>query len=236
MLSGLTPFQPAYAAATRVLPHLLQHLETAHLEDASIVGVLPNVDTIAAMIDAAFWASLRREEGFSPKISLAFVDPRQLPMPIRFDRPIPVQAQPLVKLAPAVERPGIHLGVWRGPDGLHVWGATRALPPFCFVLEVVAPGLLVLKQSRAEESGKFVNVAVIEGDQMKIIQDRPISEHDCPELISSLLGLASQSDPENSANVLIQIATSMRAHGRGGLLLVVPTDSNVWRESILSPI
>ena len=236
MVDGLTRFQPAYAAAMTVLPHLQQHLTAAHLEDATVAGVLPNVDTIASMIDAAFWASLRREEGFSPKISLAFVDPEQLRMPIRFERPIPVQAQPLTRLAPAVERPGIHLGVWRNREGLHVWGATRALPPFCFVLEVVAPGLLVLKQSRAEGSGKFVNVAVIEGDQMKIIEEHPSSERECPELLSSLLGLASQSDPEDSANVLIQLATSMRAHGRGGLLLVVPSASDAWRESILSPI
>ena len=29
------------------------------------------------MVDAAFWASLRREEGQTPRISLAFVSPEQ---------------------------------------------------------------------------------------------------------------------------------------------------------------
>jgi hypothetical protein len=96
--------------------------------------------------------------------------------------------------------------------------------------------VLVLKQSRSEESGKFINVAVIEGDQMKIIDEAAGRMQDCPGLLSSLLGLDSQFDPEHSANVLIQLATSMRAHGRGGLLLVVPSDSETWRESILSPI
>jgi hypothetical protein len=164
------------------------------------------------------------------------VEPGQLALPIIFERPIPMRAQPLTRLAPAVERPGIHLGVWRGPEGLYVWGATRSLPSFCFVLEVVAPGLLVLKQSRSETSGKFVNVAVIEGDQMKIIDEQSGRVQDCPALLTSLLGLHLQSDPEHSANVLIQLATSMRAHGRGGLLLVVPANSNAWRDSILSPI
>jgi hypothetical protein len=37
-------------------------------------------------------------------------------------------------------------------------------------------------------------------------------------------------------NVLIQLAVSMRQHGRGGLLLVVPSTSDVWQESILRPI
>jgi hypothetical protein len=219
-----------------VRPHLARHFATTRLDDAVIVGTLPEVDTIASMIDAAFWASLRREEGFSPRISLAFVEPSQVSLPITFERRIAVQAQPLTKLAPAVERPGIHLGVWRDADDLYVWGATRALPPFCFVLEVVAPGLLVLKQSRAEESGKFVNIAVIEGDQMKIIDEQSGRIQDCPALLSSLLGLDTQSDPEPSANVLIQLATSMRAHTRGGLLLVVPASSDSWRDSILSPI
>ncbi len=35
---------------------------------------------------------------------------------------------PLTKVAPAVERPGIHLGVWRFGDELRVWGTTRAIP------------------------------------------------------------------------------------------------------------
>ena len=238
MASGSTRFQPAYAAATTVLPHLAQHLASARMDDGVVAGTLPDVDTIASMIDAAFWASLRREEGFSPKISLAYVGPAQVPLPITFDRPIAVRAQPLTRLAPAVERPGIHLGIWCASEGgdLCVWGATRALPPYCFVLEVVAPGLLVLKQSRSEESGKFVNVAVIEGDQMKIIDEQSGLMQDCPALLTSLLGLDTQFHPEDPTNVLIQLATSMRAHGRGGLLLVVPTDSDAWRESILSPI
>jgi hypothetical protein len=234
MSTVLPRFQPAHAAALKVLPHLARHLAAARLEERS--GMLPETDTVASMIDAAFWASLRREEGYSPKISLAYVSPDQVVAPMQFERPLPMLAQPLTKLAPAVERPGIHLGVWTNGDDLHVWGATRSLPAMCFVLEVVGPGLLVLKQSRTQESGKFVNVAVIEGDQMKIVDE--ISGHlqDCPVLLSSLLGLSSTFDPEPSANVLIQLATSMRGHGRGGMLLVVPDESDAWRESILSPI
>ena len=40
----------------------------------------------------------------------------------------------------------------------------------------------------------------------------------------------------NSVNVLIQLAVSMRAHGQGGLLLVVPAGSENWQESILQPM
>ena len=36
--------------------------------------------------------------------------------------------------------------------------------------------------------------------------------------------------------MLIQLAVSMREHGRGGLLLVVPSRGQQWQESILRPI
>ncbi len=135
----------------------------------------------------------------------------------------------LVKVAPAVERPGIHLGVCPGEDGLSVWGTVRAIPFLCFVVEVAAPGLLVVKHHRGDETGKFVNVAVIEGDQIKIVDEAASSLPDCPPLLTSLLGFdspASWTVGLDAVNVLVQLAVSMRAHGRGGLLLVVPPGSD----------
>ena len=107
------------------------------------------------------------------------------------ERPLPLEPGMLAKVAPAVERAGIHLGVWRNGGELRVWGTTRAIPRFCFVLEVAAPGLLVVKHHRGEESGKFVNVAVLEGDQIKIVDEHASSLPDCPPLLTSLLGFDS---------------------------------------------
>lgn len=227
-------YPSARAAALQVVPHLLEHVAAA--KPSTAMAVPPDVDTVEAMIDTAFWASLRREEGFTPRISLAFVEPGQVSNPMIFHRPLPVLAQPLTRLAPAVERPGIHLGVSGQGTELYVWGATRTLPAFCFVLEVVAPGLLVIKHSRGEESGKFVNIAVLEGDQVKVIDQRAATVPDCPALLTSLLGLESQFSSGHSVNVLIQLAVSTRAHGRGGTLLVTPSSTQVWQESILKPI
>ena len=213
------------AAAILVHPHFVRHPTDA-----------PGVDTIEAIIDAAFWASLRREEGYVPRISLAFAPPDEVKRPLRFERPLRLTPETLTRVSPAVLRPGIHLGVWRDGDDLLVWGATRKLPAFSFVLEVLAPGLLVIKHSRSEESGKFVNVAVIEGDRIKIIDQGAASLPDCPALLYPLLGLESQFAADESASVLIQLAVSMREHGRGGLLLVVPENGSEWQESILQPI
>jgi hypothetical protein len=230
--------EPAYPAARAVAPNVHAHF-TRLVVGGAAAGVqqaaLPSPAEIEAIIDAAFWASLRREEGYVPKISLALLSPDQAVHPIVFGQPLPLKPGALVRVAAAVERPGIHLGVWPGEDPLHVWGMTRSIPTFCFVLEVAAPGLLVIKHHRGEV-GKFVNVAVLEGDQVKVIDEQASSLPDCPELLTSLLGFDTPAAWTGGVNVLVQLAVSMRAHGRGGLLLVVPAENVEWRESLVHPI
>jgi hypothetical protein len=222
---------PRYLAARitaeRVYPRFegLRHNGTA----------LPGVDEIEQLIDAAFWASLRREESYSPKISLAFVAPEENGASLSFERSLALTAEAMGRLAPAAERPGIHLGVWRDGDELRVWGATRAIPAYCFVLEVVAPGLVVLKYRRSDAAAKFVNVAVLEGDSVKVLDANAPALPWCPGLVSALLGFDRGGPPE-AVNVLGELAVSMRSHQRGGTLLVVPAESETWRESIRHPI
>jgi hypothetical protein len=229
-------YPAARMVAPRVHAHFGRHLAAAREQGSSSLASLPAIEAIETIVDAAFWASLRREEGFVPRISLAYVEPEQTRHPLIFERSLSLSPAGLARLAPAVERAGIHLGVWPDGDALRVWGTTRTVPTFCFVLEVAAPGLLVIKHHRGEESGKFVNVAVLEGDQVKIVDEQASSLPDCPELLTSLLGFDSPASWVNSVNVLVQLAVSMRAHGRGGALLVVPVETQVWRESIVHPI
>ncbi|HEY2013233.1 MAG TPA: hypothetical protein VGH38_07000 [Bryobacteraceae bacterium] len=230
----------AYAAARTISPKLHDYF-ARHRADAVCRGQdhlapLPDAETIEAVIDAAFWASLRREEGFIPKISLAFLSPRQALHPLILERPLPLVPGALTRVSPAVERPGVHLGVWREQEELCVWGTTRTIPVLCFVLEVAAPGLLVVKHHSGEESRKFINVAVLEGDQVKVVDERASTRPDCPALLTSLLGFDSPASWVHSVNPMVQLAVSMRAHGRGGSLLVVPSGTDAWRESIVNPI
>jgi hypothetical protein len=232
--------QPAYpaarTAAARIRAHFERHLAASPPEEGERAAAAPDTAAIEAIIDAAFWASLRREEGYMPRISLAFVAPETVEWPLMFERRLPLAAQPLTRLAPAVERPGIHLGVWRDGREFSVWGATRNLPASCLVLEVVAPGLLVVKHSRGDESEKFVNVAVLQGDEIKMIDEQSARLPDCPDLLTSLLGFDIQHASSGSVSVLIHLAVSMRAHGRGGSLLVVPSKTEQWRESVMQPV
>jgi hypothetical protein len=232
-------YQAARVVASTVAEHFARQLAAALERGEDELASPPDTLTIEAMVDAAFWASLRHEEGNSPKISLAFLPPEQTVQPIIFERPLPLTPRTLTKLAPAVERPGIHLGIWFDGDELRIWGATRKVPSFCFVLEVIEPGLLVVKHRRLDGLGKFANVAVLKGRRVKIIDEKGTSLPDCPALLAALLAFTSPlelSNGRNSVNLLVQLAASMRAHGHGGSLLVVPTGSDAWRESIIHPI
>jgi hypothetical protein len=234
---------PSYPAARAVADtlqsHFARHVATARQQEGQQheLATPPDAQAVEAIIDATFWASLRREEGFSPKISLAFLSAEQAGQPLKFEQHLPLTPTALSRLAPAVERPGIHLGVWRDGNELCVWGTTRTIPRFCFVLEVIEPGLLVIKYRRGQDPGKFVNVLVLKGDQIKMVDEHGANLPDCPELVTKLLDFGSPASAgSDSVNVLVQLAASMRTHGRGGSLLVVPQGSEGWRESIVRPV
>jgi len=230
-------YQAARAVAATVEDHFASHIAAARQRGELALAPAPDRQTIETVIDATFWASLRREEGLSPKISLAFFPHQQVPQPLIFEQPLPLTPAVLTKLGPAVERLGIHLGVWRdGGVGLHVWGATRKVPSFCFVLEVIEPGLLVIKHRRMDGFGKFANVAVLKGDQVKVVDEQGASLPDCPTLLQALLPFTSPGSWDHKFNLLVQLAASMRAHSHGGSLLVVPAGTEAWRQSIVHPI
>src|SRR5437588_10697191 len=229
-------YQAARAVAAIVEAHFARHLAEARRRNERKLAHAPDARAIETIIDATFWASFRPEEGRFPKISLAFLPPEQASNALKFEERLPLTPAILTKLAPAVERPGIHLGVWRDGDELCVWGATRYIPSLGFVLEDIEPGLLVIKHRRIDGIGKFANLAVLKGEQVKIVDEKGTSLPDCPDLLKSLLAFTSPATWDDSVNVFVQLAASMRAHGHGGTLLVVPSGAERWRESIVHPI
>ena len=235
MLSEPT-YLPARIVAPVIEAHFKKYLLEARKSGHQNLASKPDSDIIEAVIDIAFWASLRREEGHSPKISLALLNSGQSAQPLIFGEKLRFTSQNLIKLAAAVEQPGIHLGVWPEGDDIFIWGTTHSIPSVCFVLEVVEPGLLVIKHRRVDGFGKFVNIAVLQGDQIKVLDELTMGVADCPVLLYSLANMPLPSLMGESFNVLVQLAASMRVHGKGGLVAIVPPQSNKWQESIVHPI
>lgn len=227
---------PSYSPA-RIVAQRLQAFFAANAGEAPDASALPpESEAVEAVIAAAFWASLRREEGRQPRISLALLSPERTDRPLLLDAHLPLDAAALARLAPAVERPGIHLGVWRFDGELRVWGMTREVPTLSFVLEVVAPGLLVVKTRRRPPSTKFANVAVLEGTDVKFVDHHGAAFLDAPPALRPLQAFYVSAGLEEADNVFVQLAISVRAHGKGGIVLVVPEDDASWRASIVQPM
>jgi hypothetical protein len=224
--------EPRHPAARRVAEHACEVLGRRRPGALGAPGV-HDPGFVAAVVDVAFWASLRREEGASPRVSLAVLPPGRAGDPLVFRRRLPLSAAALARLAPAVKRPGIHLGVAPARAGVCIWGATRELPPFTLVLEVIEPGVLVLKYPPLD-GGKFVNLVVLEGDRDWVLDHIPEHLPDCPTPLAQQLGLGGPARPWHAmAELLVELAVSMRQHGHGGTLLVVPDEGDGWRASVV---
>src|SRR5712671_2919387 len=114
-------YQAARAVAATIEAHFARHLVEARRRGEEKLAHAPDARTIEAIIDASFWASFRPEEGRFPKISLSYLPPDQQGRALMFAERLALTPSVLTKLAPAVERPGIHLGVWRDEGDLYVW-------------------------------------------------------------------------------------------------------------------
>ena len=233
-------YKPTYKAANTIAATIEQHFIKLH-KNAIAQGEVdlatqPDSKIIEAIIDVAFWSSLRKEEGHSPRISIAFLPPSQTSKPLHFAKKLALNANTLTKIAPGIERSGIHLGVWEEDGELYIWGTTLNIPNFCFVVDVSEPGLIVIKHRRIYGIGKFTNVAVLKGEQIRIVDDTSCTNRDCPPILKALLDLTLLASWNDPINILIQFAVSMRAHERGGALLIVPKGDTKWEESIIHPI
>ena len=230
---------PVYTLARRgssmIFDRLSQHRAELGGEERSDLAPMPEPRVIESLVGAAFWASLRREEGRWPTISLAWLPSGAPDDAMVLDRPVPFDPGALTRLAPAVERPGIHLGVWGNDGDLSVWGATRRLPELCLVIETVEPGVVVTKYNRGGGRAKFGNLAVFEGHSVKVVDDAAARGRGALDLLSALTTVEDADAPDRPVDALVQLALSMRAHGHGGTLLVVPEGSG-WQRSIVAPI
>lgn len=229
-------YQAALSASQRLETHFNILISDALTKGEQKIAAKPSKEVIEQIINVAFWASLRKEEGHSPKISISFVSPEEVEKPLLFGLKLPFNNDSLTKLAPGIERAGVHLGVWEENGQLFIWGTTLNIPDYCFVLDVSEPGLLVIKHRRLRGFGKYSNVAVLNGDEIKFIDQSCGSLPDSPPIVTALLDVDAPCSWNDGVNVLIQLAVSMKSHGHGGILLVVPPNSTEWRKSIVHPL
>ena len=68
--------------ALKVVAHFAHYAAEARARGQQDAAPAPDAETVEAIIDAAFWSSLRHEESYIPKISLVFLSPEQAVYPL----------------------------------------------------------------------------------------------------------------------------------------------------------
>src|SRR5215472_8937044 len=91
---------PSYPAARIVARRLEARIASSPPEFRNSATPKPGSEAIEEIITKAFWASLRREEGHAPKISIAFLPPEQSERPLQFNPRVRFEASLLARLAP----------------------------------------------------------------------------------------------------------------------------------------
>jgi hypothetical protein len=189
-------------------------------------------EQILAFIETAFRASLRLNEGRVTRFCAVAAAPKEFVSPVVFEAPVPYDEPQIAKLAPAVPEGGC-IGVSIQGDELQMWGfACSRVGSWADVVtvDVWEPGTVRVGV------GPFQPFAVINGRSNPIIAGSPIILAD---YLRRVLRKALPADDilETQAVwreclALKDLARMIVAGGRGGTVLIVPSETGTWSESL----
>jgi hypothetical protein len=191
-------------------------------------------EQISGLIKTAFWASLEANEERTTRVCVAVAAPESFPDAVAFATPIAYDESQIVKLAPAVPRGGC-LVVSGSSNPLCIWGFGRSRPGSwvaTVTIEVLKPGTVLVGV------GPFQPYAVLNARAHAILARLPdyLSFH-----LERVLQKAAPADDilETQAvwrecGALATLARLIVAHGHGGIVLIVPSETGSWSDS-LSP-
>jgi hypothetical protein len=181
------------------------------------LGLTPTREQVVKLVEAALWASMRKDEGRELSFAIALADPPKCPDAMTFRTPIALSSDSISRLAPALVRGTSRLGVSPAaddPQRLEIWG-TGTVDQFPLSVEVraVSPAYLVLGVGRS-------NVAVFRGNAAEWVG------LGLPNFVGLVAGAFERDLDERHrvvlTAVLVQVVAAMRYQGNGGTLLVVP--------------
>ena len=183
---------------------------------------LVSVEELTTLINVAFWASFKKEEGRSVPIALQYAPPDKAESPLLFQHPLPYTDEHLSRISPVLQGSTVECGVWKDDtEQLVIWGLHTSgfntedgYPLSIYSRE---PGKLKIAFGR-------LNI-IVTGTRILFIDNDFLSVH----LPSSISGKT------NVGWEVEQILTAMSAHGCGGTFMMVP-DTDAWRVSIKAPI
>jgi hypothetical protein len=213
------------------IPTLMNALRAAQQRDEPS-SPLPDAETLGALLDVAFGASMEPEEGRFATFGLGLMPARGPEAPyqeVRFTRPRDLSATEVVKLAAGTDSITTSLAVWREPkQALQIWGLVTSEsqtvgsaplhghPSFLLhapflVVRARAPGVLYVYYRR----------------QLQLLYVRGTAHFLLPTgRLQEILRDDAHLQPLD-ANALSQIATRISLLGHGGTLLLTDPTAEV---------
>ncbi len=215
----------------------LQTLKTRYTQEKYLTHLFEKSsqvlqDSLAKLLETAYWASQAIEEGHLVKFSMVFKDLEHSANVFRFQNSIDLNVKNLVKLGSALDGSFSDICINQGTNGsLKIWGLRIRNPNHLTTdlwIQVFGPGnLLILCYGRS--------IAALTGNQAVFIDPNNLIGTVMPKLASIQNSSTYDSVKHFRFNTLLYIAQAMRAHQRGGTLLVVP-EGNSWEKSIGQPV
>lgn len=185
-------------------------------------------ETISELVNVAFWASLRTEEGVTAPIAIAYQSKsKHNDANFELDRPVDFSVEALVKLSPIIRDGKALLTVYKNSRDLLKISGIRNSDEFPnFAIRSDSPGGISITAKR-----KIV-ADVIPGRRPRVRVFQGINTfynimHDL--LLESTLFDAGQKD---MAEIILYHLCKAMLHGHGGTILIVPSNNNDWEKSI----
>lgn len=202
-------------------PSDFAHLLAAHLATiAEPTAPLPSVVDLAALVDAAFFASLHEEEARRLDFSIAW-QPHAHRCVAVIGLATPVRATPsnLVKIAPATLHDATAIAVRRDGDDLVAWALLEREPHSYdpLTIRVLSAGVL-----RVDYAG--TPRALYTRGEIIFLGGPHRAKSPAERLTRTFACWSATSPVHPSAAVVTQIAARALGHGHGGMILVVPSD------------
>jgi len=190
-------------------------------------GLVPDASSLRMLLDVAFYASLLKEEGRPARFSIGVTPPGSVDAH-RFSEnaETTLTAKTLGKLSAACDWDASVLLTWPGRDGWNVWGIMLADRPLSrgtiiqtgedhLVITARDAGSLVVRWrdeilfSYAHGEGAVAAATMIRAKDVVAMINEHLPRETAPLRVHHLTA----------------VTRTMRAHGRGGTLLVVPENA-----------
>ena len=191
-------------------------------------GVKLSAETIGKLVNVAFWASLRTEEGVTAPIAIAYEsESKRNDTVFKLESPVDFSVEALVKLSPIIRDGKALLTISKSSKGqLEIDGicTSRDFPDFA--IRSNSPGGISIT---AKEK---IVADVIPGRRPRVRVFQSINSFD--NIMHDLLleSTLFEDGQKDMAEIVLYHLCKAMLHGHGGTLLIVPSSSSAWQKSI----